>query len=68
MLELIKVQNIQQLHLLTIEDNKGITSKDVVLETSWVLIKLFKTLGHSGIEVSISKTCTFSLVLTASES
>lgn len=67
MWELI-VQNIQQLHLLTIEDNKGITSKYVALETSQVLVQLLKTLGHNGIEVSISKTCTFSLVLTASKS
>lgn len=60
----IKVQNILQLHLLTTEDNEGITGRYVVLEPSWVLIQLFKTLGHNT-EVSISKTCTFSPVLTA---
>lgn len=60
----IKVQNIQQLHLLTRADNEGITGRYVVLEPSWGLIQLFKTLGHN-IEVSISKTCTFSPVLTA---
>lgn len=34
-----------------------------MLEPSWVLIQLFKTLGHNT-EVSVSKTCTFSPVLT----
>lgn len=62
----IKVQNIQQLHLLTPEDNEGITGRYVVLEPSWALIQLFETLGHTT-EVSISKTCTFSPVLTASK-